>query len=59
MLFKNDKGVPYSKLWTGQHVVPANTTAARNLIKSNEFAMKDNPYTAENKPYKAGKITKS
>jgi len=50
MLFKNDKGVPYSKLWTGQHVVPANTTAARNLIKSNEFAMKDNPYTAENKP---------
>jgi hypothetical protein len=27
--------------------MPANQTAARKLIESKEFAMKDNPYTKE------------
>ena len=45
MLFKNDQGVPYSKVWKGHHVVPANPAAAKKLIESSEFAMKDNPYT--------------
>ena len=47
MLLKNDQGVPYSKVWKGHHVMPANQTAAKKLIESREFAMKDNPYTKE------------
>lgn len=39
--------------------MPANPTEARDLIKSTEYAMKDNPYVAANNPYVADNKTNS
>jgi len=44
LLFRDDKGVPVSKVWKGIHMMPASATTAKQLIENREYAMKDNPY---------------